>query len=157
MFYNVNPATSPYTIERTTLAAERIARRWDASGQRGYLVEASNPEEASRAAWARLARPEITAITDRRGLNVLRLVERQQEQRPAGPGTILFLNRMGQDAGNASMRKAGRSCWNEDDAAAAQAQFERLLMLFAKPGEEVADVCARLYALAEPWGGTCPN
>ena len=32
----------------------------------------------------------------------------------------------GQDAGNRSMRKAGRLSWNDDDYAAACAEFERL-------------------------------
>lgn len=33
----------------------------------------------------------------------------------------------GQDAGNASMRKAGRIEWNEDDFNAAAAEFARLV------------------------------
>ncbi len=40
------------------------------------------------------------------------------------------------DAGNASMRKAGRTCWNEQDYNAAVAELERLAPdPYTAPGE----------------------
>lgn len=44
----------------------------------------------------------------------------------------------GQDAGNASMRKAGRTAWNEDDAAEAARVTNRLLYHLQPPEIQAA-------------------
>lgn len=48
-----------------------------------------------------------------------------------------FAHSAGWDAGNRSMRKAGRSKWNDDDWNAACAEFERLYPSSVKLPEEV--------------------
>lgn len=67
---------------------------------------------------------------------------------PAGADTYRTLNHIAADAGNASMRRAGRTAWNEDDAAAAQDRFEVLVGLYREPGESQDDAHARLQGFA---------
>jgi hypothetical protein len=45
------------------------------------------------------------------------------------PMTYKIAMAAGRDAGNRSMRKAGRTSWNEDDWNAAAAETERLIRL----------------------------
>ena len=75
-----------------------------------------------------------------------------------GSATYLTLNRIAQDAGNRSMRRAGRASWSEDDAAAAQAQFEVLVGLYAAEGESQEETHARLQEAARGswYEGTAP-
>jgi hypothetical protein len=77
---------------------------------------------------------------------------------PIGRATYQFLMGMGRDAGNASMRKAGRSAWNDDDRMATQARFEQLAALYALPGETWQDGASRLIDAARGswYEGTCP-
>lgn len=78
---------------------------------------------------------------------------------PVGPATYRLLNRMGQDAGNLSMRKAGRRQWSEDDARVAQERFEQLVALYREPGEAPEETHARLQEAARAtwFEGTGPD
>ena len=57
-----------------------------------------------------------------------------------------------QDAGNASMRKANRAKWSEDDYNAACETQERLVRAcYGRDGENETDTCFVRFQIAEKW------
>ena len=56
---------------------------------------------------------------------------------------------VGLDAGNRSMRRAGRTCWNDDDATAAAVETNRLLYELADPSLRQAMADAGLVPTAD--------
>ncbi len=56
--------------------------------------------------------------------------------------TYALAHAAARDAGNRSMRKAGRAAWSVDDYNAACAEFERLYGSDAMPGDVQRGLCA---------------